>query len=106
MQHKLILHLQSPVFAKSLSGNFKEAQAVVDTMELNEDEPAELKAMLDHFYAKEYDVPQHESALKFHVKMFKMANYYQTETLEHAAIVNFKRTCGRSVNGSVQSSSR
>ncbi|KAK3684702.1 hypothetical protein LTR37_020032 [Vermiconidia calcicola] len=79
--HKIILHCHSSYFKGMFTGSNLEPNANEDPNP-RDDDPAVMKAMFDFFYTDTYDVPDSESPLTFHLKVFKMADYYQAPALE------------------------
>ena len=91
--HKLVLHCYSEVFRKIFNGDWKEMQSDANGMQLDDHEPTEIRAMIDYFYNSTYDVPESESDLLFHAKIFKVADFFRVPTLEAAALENFMFEC-------------
>ncbi|KAK4550260.1 hypothetical protein LTR36_003227 [Oleoguttula mirabilis] len=93
VQHRLILALHSPVLAKTVKGEFKEATK--RKVDLSDDGPLCVKALVHYFYALSYTLPdldRHDEALilNHHVKMCIMADKYDIQPLKNLAISVFK----------------
>ena len=93
--HKIILHCHSHVFKTMFMSGYLEANANED-LNPRDDDPAVIKAMFDFFYTDTYDVPDSESPLTFHLKVFKMADYYQAPALEISASQRLYNGCAGS----------
>ncbi|KAK5706178.1 hypothetical protein LTR97_001165 [Elasticomyces elasticus] len=88
--HKILLHTQSTVFRKMLSGSFKEANE--STLTLDHDDPAVLGALIHYFYHFELNPELNsKSDAAFVVRVYAMADKYDIPTLCSPAIDRLQR---------------
>lgn len=83
--HKLVLHVHSKFFATAFSSNFREGQAGNNVMQLPDDDPAVVRAMIDYFYSGRYSPSGLASPLAFQAKVFVIADKYECDALEALA---------------------
>ena len=91
--HRLILHLYSPIFRTALSGPWKEGTPDSRRLPILDAEPDAVKAMLDWFYNFTYDVPEVQSKLLFHLKVYKLGDKYDVHGLEAASLRHLAIEC-------------
>ncbi|KAK4893935.1 hypothetical protein LTR27_007741 [Elasticomyces elasticus] len=88
--HKILLHTQSTVFRKMLSGSFKEANE--NTLTLDHDDPAVLGTLIHYFYHFELNPKLNsKSDAAFVVRVYAMADKYDIPTLCSLAIDRLQR---------------
>ncbi|KAK5116849.1 hypothetical protein LTR85_009109 [Meristemomyces frigidus] len=91
--HRVVLHIQSKFFATAFRSGFREGQPSSAAMELPEDDPVAVEAMIQFFYNGRYTVPSPTSRPAFDIKIFVMADKYEAGGLEAAAWKNFQGLC-------------
>ncbi|KAK5693757.1 hypothetical protein LTR17_025068 [Elasticomyces elasticus] len=88
--HKILLHTQSTVFRKMLSGGFKDANE--STLTLDHDDPAVLGALIHYFYHFELNPKLNsKSDAAFVMQVYAMADKYDIPTLCSLAIDRLDR---------------
>ncbi|KAK5682738.1 hypothetical protein LTS10_005868 [Elasticomyces elasticus] len=88
--HKILLHTQSTVFRKMLSGGFKEANE--NTLTLDHDDPAVLGVLIHYFYHFELNPKLNsKSDVAFVIQVYAMADKYDIPTLCSLAIDGLDR---------------
>ncbi|KAK5124144.1 hypothetical protein LTR85_001847 [Meristemomyces frigidus] len=90
--HRLILAFHSPVLAKAVKGDFKEANE--RQIDLLDDEPLCVKALVCYFYTLRYTVPDTNDldgplTPGHHVKMCIIAHKYDIQPLKRLAVAAF-----------------
>lgn len=91
----MVLHIHSDVFAKMLSGSFQEAQPgnpENHSKTMDEEDVNVLHALIEFFYKFKYDVPA-DSTCVFHLKVYKLADFYQADACRTHALQSFKTAC-------------
>ncbi|KAK4545968.1 hypothetical protein LTR36_002532 [Oleoguttula mirabilis] len=91
--HRIVLHTQSVFFATAFSGGFREGQPSSTAMNLPEDDPAAVEAMIEYFYNGKYTIPTCASKSGFHVKILVIADKYEAGALEDKARKLFHEAC-------------
>ncbi|KAF2139161.1 uncharacterized protein K452DRAFT_311088 [Aplosporella prunicola CBS 121167] len=93
--HRNILSAQSKFFenvCKPESG-FKESQS--SSIDLNDENPEIVKAMLDYLYRFKYDLQNASNDptinMLFHTRVYAAGEFYGIEKLKHAAIAHFRK---------------
>ncbi|KXT12170.1 hypothetical protein AC579_2433 [Pseudocercospora musae] len=84
--HKIVVCKHSKWFAKACTSDFKEGKSKI--IELHEDDPEILDAVLKYCYAFEVDAG---GSFLTAVKIFATAEKYQMECLQRAAAAEFRR---------------
>lgn len=72
--HRLVLHLQSPVFEVLLREKVTSDEETGTILDLQDDDPDALRAMLHFFYHGNYEVPQSMNGMAFHVAVAQIAD--------------------------------
>lgn len=54
-------------------------------MQLNDDDPRLVEAMVDYFYLADYEVPLKANSLAFHIDIFEMGVYFMIPDLRREA---------------------
>lgn len=73
--HRIVLHLHSPLLRTILNQKAQDGkEGEATTIDLRDNDPAALRAMLHFFYHGSYDIPGQLSPLMFHVAVFQIAD--------------------------------
>ncbi|PGH04534.1 hypothetical protein AJ79_07060 [Helicocarpus griseus UAMH5409] len=82
--HKVILCSHSDVFSKMFLGNWKEAKD--DVVELMEDDPQAVEALVEFMYTCDYSAVKSQlhghALMSLHIKVFEIADKYNVQPLK------------------------
>ncbi|KAK8184947.1 uncharacterized protein BKA78DRAFT_28042 [Phyllosticta capitalensis] len=91
--HKLILRCQSAFFDRALDPVSGWKEAVSGEMQLDNDDPENVQAMLDWMYTLNYECPSHLTSrperTMFHIQMYAMGDIYDAPSLKELAARHF-----------------
>jgi hypothetical protein len=92
--HRFVFFLHSDVLAAACSRNFKEA--TIGTVDLSDDNPDSVDALVQYCYKLDYGFPQHSligNEFLFHLQVCIVADKYDIAPLQTLATHKFRHLC-------------
>ncbi|KAK8234643.1 hypothetical protein HDK77DRAFT_379835 [Phyllosticta capitalensis] len=90
--HKVVVAKFCNFFENALKGPCKES--VTNVVEMTDDDPAALKALIEFLYVEDYDImtaTDNDIVLEFHLQVYIIATIYEVQSLRLMAFARFVR---------------